>query len=73
MQETIVQFLGWKDQLEKIGFPLQFSWSSLVAQLIKNLPAAWESWGESLSWEDPLEKGMVTHPSILAWKIPWAA
>ena len=72
MQETLVQFLDWKDQLEKIGYPLQFSWSSLVAQLVKNLPAVWETWVQSLSLEDPLEKRIATHPSILAWKVPWA-
>ena len=72
MQETVVQFLDWKDQLEKIGYPLQFSWSSLVAQLVKNLPAVWETWVQSLSLEDPLKKRMATHPSILAWKVPWA-
>ena len=45
--------------------------ASLVAQLIKNLPAMWETWVLSLSWEDPLEKGKATHSSILAWRIPW--
>ena len=40
---------------EKMGYPLQYSWASLVAQLIKNLPAVWETWGRSLGWEDPLE------------------
>ena len=44
--------------------------ASLVAQLVKNLPAAWETWVRSLGWEDPLEKGMTTHSSILAWRIP---
>ena len=44
--------------------------TSLVAQLIKNLPAMWETWIESLDWEDLLEKGMATHSSILAWRIP---
>jgi len=39
--------------------------------MIKNLPAMWETWVRSLGWEDPLEKGMATHSSILAWKIPW--
>ena len=43
----------------------------LVAQLVKNLPATWETWVQSLGWEDPLEKGKATHSSILAWKIPW--
>ena len=45
--------------------------ASLVAQLVKNPPAMWETWVPSLGWEDPLEKGMVTHSSILAWRIPW--
>ena len=42
-----------------------------MAQLVKNPPAMWETWAQSLGWEDPLEKGMVTHSSILAWTIPW--
>ena len=54
-----------------IGYPLQYSWASLVAQLVKNLPAVWETWVRSLGWEDPLEKGKVTHSSIPAWRIPW--
>ena len=41
-----------------------------MAQLVKNLPAMWETWVWSLGWEDPLEKGMATHSSILAWRIP---
>ena len=51
----------------------------LVAQMVKNLPAMWETWVQSLGWEDSLEEGMTTHSSILAWKIPmhrgvwWAA
>ena len=51
---------------EGIGYPLQYSWASLMAQLVKNLPAMWEIWVQSLSWEDPLEKGKATHSSILA-------
>ena len=43
----------------------------LVAQLVKNLPAMWETWVWSLGWKDPLEKGRATHSSILAWRIPW--
>ena len=43
--------------------------ASLVAQTVKNLPAMWETWVQSLGWEDPLEKGMATHSSILAWEI----
>ena len=46
-------------------------WSSWVVQVIKNLPAMWETWVQSLSWEDPPEKGMATHSSILAWRISW--
>ena len=42
-----------------------------VAQIVKNLPAVQETWVQSLGWEDPLEKGMAIHSSILAWKIPW--
>ena len=45
--------------------------ASLVAQMVKNLPAMRETWVQSLGLEDPLEKGMATHSSILAWKIPW--
>ena len=56
---------------EGIGYPLQCSWASLVAQLVKNLPAMRETWVRSLGWEDPLEKGKSTHSSILAWRIPW--
>jgi len=43
---------------------------SLVAQMVKNPPEMWESWVRSLGWEDPLEKGMATNSSILAWRIP---
>ena len=43
----------------------------LVTQMIKNLPAMWETQVLSLGWEDPLEKVMATHPSVLAWRIPW--
>ena len=56
---------------EGIGYPLQYSWASLMTQLVKNLPAMPETWVRSLDWEDPLEKGEVTHSSILAWRIPW--
>ena len=45
-------------------------WGSLVTQMVRNLPAMWETQGQSLGREDPLEKGMATHRSILAWKIP---
>ena len=46
-------------------------WGSLVAQLVKNPCAMWETWVRSLGWEDPLEKGKATHSGILAWRIPW--
>ena len=46
-------------------------WISLVARMMKNLPAVQETRVRSLGWEDPLEKGMATHSSILAWRIPW--
>ena len=43
----------------------------LAAQMLKRLPATWETWVQSLGWEDPLEEGMATHFSILLWRIPW--
>ena len=62
-----------RSTVEGIGYPLQYSCASLVAQLVKNPPAMWETWVQSLGWEDPLEKGKATHSSILAWRIPWTA
>ena len=56
---------------EGTGYPFQYFWASLVAQLVKNLPAMWETCVQSLNWEDPLEKGQATHSSNLAWRIPW--
>ena len=47
------------------------SWASLVAQMVKKLPAMQETWVRSLGPEDPLEQGIATHSSILAWRIPW--
>ena len=55
---------------KRTGYPLLYSWASLVAQLVKNPPTMWETWVQSLGWDDPLEKGTVTHSSILAWRIP---
>ena len=46
-------------------------WTSLVAQMVKNLPTIWETWVKSMGWEDLLEKGMATHSSVLAWRISW--
>ena len=55
---------------ERIGYPLQYSWASLLAQTVKNLPVMQETGVQSLGWEDPLEEGMATQSSILAWRIP---
>ena len=55
---------------EGIGYPLQYSWASLVAQMVKNLPAMRETWVQSLGWEDPLEEGMAVHSGILGWRVP---
>ena len=66
---------GFRDDLSKeVIFKLSFrsaNRASLVAQLVKNLPTIWETWVQSLGWEDPLEKGMATHFSFLAWRTPW--
>ena len=51
--------------------PTYINLASLVAQLVKNLPAVQDTWVRILGWEDPLEKETATHSSILAWKIPW--
>ena len=62
---------------EEVTEPLTNFWlswffkASLIAQLVKNLPAKWETWVRSLGWEDLLEKGKAAHSSILAWRIPW--
>ena len=68
MQETLGQFLGWEDPLEKV--PNQYSGASLVAQMVKNPPAMWETSVQCLIWEDPLEEGKATYSSILVWRIP---
>ena len=58
--------LGWgRSPGEGIGYPFQYSWASLVVQPVKNLPGVWETWVQSLGWEDPLKKGKVTHSSHL--------
>ena len=56
---------------EGLSYPFQYSWASLVAQTVKNPPAMQGTWVRSLDWEEPLEKGMATHSSILAQRIPW--
>ena len=53
-----------------IRYPLQYSWASLVTQVVKYLPAMQETWVQSLAWEDPLEKEMATRSTIIAWEIP---
>ena len=57
--------------VDVIILPFGISWASLVAQLVKNPPAMWDTWIQSLGWEDLLEKGKATHSSLLAWRIPW--
>ena len=56
---------------EYTDFILFIHQASLVAQVVKNPPKMQETWVRSLNWEDPLEKGMATHSSILAWRISW--
>ena len=56
---------------EGIDYLLQYTWASLVAQLVKNPPAMLDTWVQCLGWEDPLEKGKATHSSILAWRRSW--
>ena len=56
---------------EGIGYLVQSSWASLVAQVVKNLLTMREAWVQSLGWEDALEKGTANHSRILAWRIPW--
>ena len=69
--------LGWGRSPGKgIGYPFQYSWASLVAQMVKNPLEMWETWVQSLGWEDSLQEGMSTHSSILSWRIamdrgPW--
>ena len=55
---------------EGIGYPVQYSWASLVAQMVKNLPTMRETWVQSLGWKDPVEEGMAAHSRILVWRIP---
>ena len=57
--------------MQEIKRKQKFNWASLVAQLVKNLPAMPETRVQSLDWEDSLEKEMAIHFSILAWRIPW--
>ena len=63
--------VGGRFKREGIYVYIQLIWASLVAQMVKNPPAVQETWVRSLGWEDPLEKEMATHSSVLAWRIPW--
>ena len=60
-----------KTSANRLGIDFNKCWASFVAQLVKNPPAMWETWVCSLDLEDPLEKGMATHSSTLAQRIPW--
>jgi len=60
---------GKESSGEGIGYPLKYSWASLVAQTVNNPPVMQETWVRSLGWEDPLKEGMATQSSILAWRI----
>ena len=62
----LIPGLGNPLEKEGIGYPLQYSWASLVAQLVKKSPVMRETWVQSLGWEDPLQKGKAIHSSILA-------
>ena len=66
------QFDSWVERSPGEGkdYPLQYSWASLVTQMIKNLPSMWEIWVRSLGWEDSLAEGMAIQSSIFAWRIP---
>ena len=68
MEETLVPPWVRRSPGEGIGYLFQFTWASLAAQMVKNLPAMWETWVRSLSWDDPLEKGIATYTSTLAWE-----
>ena len=67
MMHKLMTACRYNDKIKNI---LLIGWTSLVAQLVKNPSAMWETWLRSLGWEDPLEKGKATHSSILAWRIP---
>ena len=66
MKETLVLPVSGRSAGEGIGYSLQYSWVSVVAQLVKNLPAMLEILVQSLGWEDPLKKGKATFSSVLA-------
>ena len=68
---AIVSQRHWESSVAGISQASEDRGPSLVARLVKNLPTIWETWVQSLGWEDPLQKGKATHSSILAWRIPW--
>ena len=68
--DLVELFSSLKLGLDNYDLNIFISYRSLVAQMVKNLPAMQETWARSLGWEDPLEKRMATHSSILAWTIP---
>ena len=78
-QKSLAGYSPWgrkeSDMTEQLTFSLfktiNLERTSLVAQIVKYLPTMWETWVQSLGWEDSLEKEMATHSSTLAWKIPW--
>ena len=69
-QATVHGVTKSRTRLSDFTFFHSFTGAALVAQLVKNLPVMWDTWVQFLGWEDPLEKGMVIHSSILAWRIP---
>ena len=73
LSKSFIQFsVDWGAMFPPCYLPgSKLWWTSLVAQPVKHLPTMWETWVQSLGWEDPLEKEMTTHSSTLAWKIPW--
>ena len=66
-----LRILRWRDYPGLFGQAPNVTGAPLVTQMVNNLPPMWETWVQSLGQEDPVEKGMSTHSSILAWGIPW--
>ena len=70
LQARILEWGAFLLQQLSLGGVKSYTWASFVAQLVKSLPAMWETWVRSLGWEDPLEEGVATHSRIPAWRIP---